>query len=104
MVEEGDTVSLRCLSRGFPQPSNAWSKVDGDLPDQTVLQSDGVQLVFTGSSEEDAGIYVCTATNAYGSVDQQYVVQVIPSTSPPTDTTTAPTPPQTGTKLHTYHT
>ena len=102
MVEEGEAVSLRCLSQGFPLPSNTWSRMGGDLPEQVVLQSDGAQLVFTDSSEEDAGTYVCTATNAYGSVDQQYVVQVLPSTSPPTGTTTAPTSPQNGTKFINY--
>lgn len=94
MAEEGESVSLRCLPQGFPKPNITWSKVDGDLPEQTILQFDGVQLVFTDSSEEDAGTYVCTANNVYGSADEQYVVQVMPSTSPPTDTATAPTPPQ----------
>ena len=65
-------INLTCAAHGFPEPTIAWEKINGNLSTtdivQTTLRSGGMELV-TSTLEirnidlPDAGMYKCTATN-----------------------------------------
>ncbi|XP_030043366.1 nectin-4 isoform X2 [Microcaecilia unicolor] len=57
---EGGTV--KCFSEGIPAPKYSWSRVNGSLP--RGVKIDGDTLIFLEPlTQEDAGVYVCRATN-----------------------------------------
>ncbi len=58
MVDQGEEFNLSCSARGNPTPMVIWYK------DDTLFflmePVDGV-LIFSGATEEDAGVYECRA-------------------------------------------
>ncbi|XP_041036594.1 nectin-4-like isoform X2 [Carcharodon carcharias] len=62
-----ENAELTCEENGNPPAIGiVWSRLDGSLPNSSV--SEGKRLLFRGSlSIEDAGTYVCEATNVIGS-------------------------------------
>ncbi|XP_048238836.1 basement membrane-specific heparan sulfate proteoglycan core protein-like isoform X2 [Haliotis rufescens] len=88
-VNVGDRVDFECLVSGTPKPMVKWSKVEGALPASAVI-GEGI-LIVPEVRPEDAGTYVCTATNEAGTVQSkvQLFVRARPVISVPQDINTA---------------
>ncbi|CAM4577609.1 unnamed protein product [Lepidochelys kempii] len=65
-VTTGSRAVLPCLASGFPVPEIKWTKLEGDLPKDICLENN--ILTIPSVKPEDAGIYVCTASNRQGKV------------------------------------
>ncbi|XP_055978752.1 basement membrane-specific heparan sulfate proteoglycan core protein [Sorex fumeus] len=65
-VPAGSTAVFPCMASGYPKPDITWSKLDGDLPPGSRLENN--MLVLPSVRAQDAGTYVCTATNHQGKV------------------------------------
>ncbi|XP_043356001.1 basement membrane-specific heparan sulfate proteoglycan core protein isoform X3 [Dermochelys coriacea] len=65
-VTSGSRAVLPCLASGFPVPEIKWTKLEGDLPKDICLENN--ILTIPSVKPEDAGIYVCTASNRQGKV------------------------------------
>ncbi|XP_078393619.1 nectin-4-like, partial [Cetorhinus maximus] len=76
-----ENAELTCEENGNP-PANGivWSRLDGSLPNSSVTR--GKRLFFRGSlSIEDAGTYVCEATNMIGSRTGQTDIKITDNTA-----------------------
>ncbi|KAJ0023980.1 hypothetical protein NQD34_003879, partial [Periophthalmus magnuspinnatus] len=68
---------LECIAAGRPTPAISWFKKGGELPEHKVtLENFNKTLQVSGVSEEDAGEYVCMATNRLGSIRHAITVHV----------------------------
>ncbi|XP_055516059.1 hemicentin-1-like [Leucoraja erinacea] len=67
-TEEEVPVTLHCESTGAPKPTVVWSKDGVRLhPGESQYNTDANgSLVIAAPSSEDAGVYVCTASNVVG--------------------------------------
>ncbi|XP_070366844.1 basement membrane-specific heparan sulfate proteoglycan core protein isoform X8 [Equus asinus] len=65
-VPAGSTAVFPCMASGYPTPDITWSKLDGNLPPDSRLENN--MLVLPSVHPQDAGTYVCTATNRQGKV------------------------------------
>ncbi|KAM9115672.1 basement membrane-specific heparan sulfate proteoglycan core protein isoform 4-T4 [Pangshura tecta] len=65
-VTAGSRAVFPCLASGFPVPEIKWTKLEGDLPKGVSLENN--VLTIPSVKPEDAGIYVCTASNRQGKV------------------------------------
>lgn len=77
LADVGYLLALWELSSCSPTPVIRWSKKDGDLPTRKVkLEDFGKTLRMMSMSDENAGEYVCTATNRMGFVSHTVAVHV----------------------------
>ncbi|XP_046881049.1 neurofascin homolog (chicken) a isoform X4 [Hypomesus transpacificus] len=77
MVLRGEKLLIECIAAGVPTPSIKWLKKGGELSAERVhLDSFNKTLRITSVSEEDAGEYVCMASNLIGSISHSIHVQV----------------------------
>ncbi|XP_062822809.1 basement membrane-specific heparan sulfate proteoglycan core protein isoform X3 [Anolis carolinensis] len=65
-VSAGSGVSFPCVASGFPMPDIAWTKLEGELPENAHIE--GHVLSLPAVRPEDTGVYVCTASNRQGKV------------------------------------
>ncbi|XP_018089149.1 nectin-4 isoform X2 [Xenopus laevis] len=66
---------LQCQADGNPPPTYTWSRTNGSLPAE--IKTEGNTLQFLrGLAPEDAGVYVCHATNGIGSKSAQATVSI----------------------------
>jgi hypothetical protein len=63
-VQLGEDVTLDCVATGSPTPTITWSRVDGELPGSSRVESNG--LVIPNVTQSDFGEYVCSAHNEHG--------------------------------------
>ncbi|CAG0883138.1 unnamed protein product [Darwinula stevensoni] len=66
-VRPGDDASITCIARGQQPIDLSWSRVNGILQNNMIVQRG--QLRFQGIQVSDAGRYVCKAQNAAGSAE-----------------------------------
>uniref|UniRef100_A0A452UY51 Ig-like domain-containing protein n=1 Tax=Ursus maritimus TaxID=29073 RepID=A0A452UY51_URSMA len=78
VTNEGVPASLPCAASGVPTPTITWTKETNVLTSRGPhynVSKDGT-LVITRPSPQDAGTYVCTATNAVGFSSQEMRLSV----------------------------
>ena len=69
-------MTLDCIVGGIPKPSVQWHRLDGDLPIDRATIHHGGSLTFTRIEMSDAGRYMCSASNEYGSVSHEFDIKV----------------------------
>ncbi|CAH1240507.1 HSPG2 [Branchiostoma lanceolatum] len=74
MREAGSTAEFGCAAAGFPVPSIQWFKEGGTLPEQHVIF--GNILRIPNLKPEDAGTYICAASNNLGSTEEKATLRV----------------------------
>ena len=65
-VQEEQNVTIACNATGQPQPSIAWSKPFGGLPEDRTEVKKGSLTIYK-VEKMDRGIYICKAENILGS-------------------------------------
>ncbi|KAJ8413768.1 hypothetical protein AAFF_G00063660 [Aldrovandia affinis] len=78
VATEGVPITLSCDSSGVPKPTVTWSKGREPLSRDRTSSQVGQEghLRILSPSEEDAGIYVCTATSPVGYTSQEIQLSV----------------------------
>ena len=86
VITEGSTISITCEAVGYPPPTTVWNRTDGSLSYRTLLSDEAdisfgnstvsVNLTLTNANREDTGLYQCTASNNYGSDEQNISITV----------------------------
>ncbi|KAL7407095.1 hypothetical protein ABVT39_002922 [Epinephelus coioides] len=77
MVLRDEQLLLECIAAGLPTPTIKWFKKGGDLPGHKVkFENYNKTLKIIKVSEEDAGEYLCMATNHLGSIRHSIFVVV----------------------------
>ena len=87
-IEEGGNIILRCIGVGYPPPLVQWTKLNGTLSNTTLstrmsmLTNEGnvtrvtLDLLLTGVTREDTGIYACSASNLLSNVTRRVTLVV----------------------------
>ena len=70
-IEEGDTLILKCVARGFPAPFMTWY-----LKGRTLITNSFTVEISEASKSEHEGLYLCEAQNPAGTVSASAVVTV----------------------------
>lgn len=60
----GSNITIKCKTTGIPQPVITWTKKNGDLPKNHIVEGD--TLTILNMMGVNQGQYVCTSTNAAG--------------------------------------
>jgi hypothetical protein len=53
-----------------------WTKEDGDLPINRVIDNGKGYLLFTNVDVSDSGVYVCTASDGYSVISEKKTLAV----------------------------
>ncbi|XP_030767144.1 interference hedgehog-like isoform X2 [Sitophilus oryzae] len=72
-VTKGSSVFLDCSAVGQPVPKVSWSKKQSVLPSNRSEENGG--LIIRNITSRDDGVYVCTHTNAYGTLTHEITVK-----------------------------
>ncbi|XP_076086554.1 basement membrane-specific heparan sulfate proteoglycan core protein-like isoform X4 [Mytilus galloprovincialis] len=65
----GSKASMSCEAVGYPQPDITWYRKDGQMPSEYTVEKDG-RLTIPKVNPDDAGMYVCSAGNELGKIEQ----------------------------------
>ena len=79
IVNEGSNVTFQCNATSNPSPTLSWTK-DGNAINQSsnniILSQDSPTFTINNVRRNDAGIYVCNATNNVNSVSASAYLNV----------------------------
>nr|XP_023018250.1 Down syndrome cell adhesion molecule-like protein Dscam2 [Leptinotarsa decemlineata] len=77
-VAAGQEAIIHCQAEGYPKPIVTWKKAV--VREQMLAEGMVSELGIERSIRQDTGIFICSATNAYGTDDMniQLIVQEIP--------------------------
>ncbi|XP_041859179.1 hemicentin-1-like isoform X2 [Melanotaenia boesemani] len=76
-VQVGDTLRLKCSSRGNPMPNYSWSYLYMPMPNVKRINEDGVSfLIIHNATGNNIGSYTCSASNEGGNVSKTVKVTV----------------------------
>ncbi|XP_037051243.1 interference hedgehog isoform X1 [Bradysia coprophila] len=78
LTNEGDSLELRCMTRGYPQPIIYWMINGADTKWDPLIKSNGSSLVIETVQKKHAGIVQCFAKNDAGEVNFSNLLQVKP--------------------------
>ena len=67
----GQSVTLKCVSDGFPIPAVTWIKPDGNIIKKVNSKENTVTVVMT--ADQDFGFYNCTTNNGVGDASTRTV-------------------------------
>lgn len=75
-AQEGETVTLRCIAYGNPQPEIVWLRGGTEVyfDGVRIIQEADDSLVIRDVQQADQGDYVCEASNGIGAVEQRIIV------------------------------
>ncbi|XP_077571540.1 hemicentin-1 [Stigmatopora nigra] len=78
IANEGVAITLSCETSGIPKPVVVWSKGRQALPrDSSSLKTDlNGHLHISQPTNDDAGIYICTATSPVGYTSREILLSV----------------------------
>ncbi|XP_076325413.1 terribly reduced optic lobes isoform X10 [Tachypleus tridentatus] len=78
----GETVQFDCRVTGYPTPDIQWTFSGGELPETSSQVGGTLRLTRIDSSQQ--GIYICTASNNYGTAQAQVRLHIISGRKQPT--------------------
>ncbi|XP_038076283.1 basement membrane-specific heparan sulfate proteoglycan core protein-like isoform X2 [Patiria miniata] len=70
----GESVTFECRARGDPEPVIMWSRENGEPPITVIIR--GGMMTIPQVQLQDAGTYLCTATNIVGSQTSKVILYV----------------------------
>jgi hypothetical protein len=70
----GETADFSCIASGSPSPEVSWGRLNDSLPVHHKVK--GGQLTITKISRDDAGIYICRATNVEGIAESSATIKI----------------------------
>lgn len=68
LTNEGESLVLRCMTRGYPKPSIYWMINGADTRWDPLIKSNGTSLFIESVQKKHAGIVQCFAKNDAGEV------------------------------------
>lgn len=76
---EGDRIELRCFASANPSPTITWSRKGIPISDDTPRMHayDDGTLIIDDVENDDAGHYICKASNAAGDTEKVVRLTVI---------------------------
>ncbi len=70
-------ITLSCAAQGSPMPTYSWSRLNGAIPSDALSSATSGDLRLFTVTSDSAGMYVCTATNSFGSATSMTTLDVL---------------------------
>ncbi|XP_071995065.1 brother of CDO isoform X2 [Engystomops pustulosus] len=83
IVTKGQSLILECVAGGMPPPKVSWAKDGSDVSGQNKTRFLLTNLLIEATSEEDSGMYTCTATNGIGDGGSAFIFYNVQVFEPP---------------------
>lgn len=81
-VKDGEMLCLKCTVKGDPEPQITWSKDSESISSSDVIdlryRQGMATLTISEVFPEDEGLYICKATNSFGSVETKCKLKIKP--------------------------
>ncbi|XP_078681199.1 uncharacterized protein LOC144916083 [Branchiostoma floridae x Branchiostoma belcheri] len=74
---EGDQVTLQARANGVPPPTYLWTKINGSLPSNSVMNATTGTLTLLNATLQDSGTYRVIASNGMGNSSNVTILTVI---------------------------
>ncbi|XP_067950941.1 protein amalgam-like isoform X1 [Watersipora subatra] len=86
VAREGDSVTLDCLASGTPEPLVMWQRAGARVIPDIGYHKLNKSLTIASCDQDAKGLYICTASNAYGKAIRTISVDCLgrPSVRPTT--------------------
>ncbi|XP_040278794.1 brother of CDO isoform X2 [Bufo bufo] len=83
IVTKGQSLILECVASGMPPPRVSWAKDGADVSGYNKTRFLLTNLLIEATSEEDSGMYTCTATNGIGEGGSAFIFYNVQVFEPP---------------------